>query len=177
MHVLIFLQPLFRDSNVDVRHKLAKILASASASPVLSNESCLVSSPDIPPPPPVPSTPTNKATSSDVSSGGQEESFTSNYYCDTPINDLVDPVDYEDYIISNSARISTTLQPIVLFPSDDIQVQKYEPPLRTLESASMPEFNNIQTSEDPYIQSIGAYAPKSLLIVKRYVCPVMGWQN
>lgn len=91
------------------------------------------------------------------------------FYCDTPINDPVDPVDYEDYIVSNGGRISSQLRPLLLFPSDDIGVERYEPPLRTLESSSADsaEFNNVQTSEDPYIQSIGAYAPKSLIVVKR----------
>ena len=155
---------------MDVRHKLAKILASASSSPVLNNENCLVSS-DIPPPlPGTCSTPTkvNSNTDPSLTPTGHDETGLSNYYCDTPINDLVDPVDYEDYIISNSARISSHLRPILLFPSDDIQVEKYEPPLRTIESDSGPEFNNVLTSEDAYIQSIGTYAPKSLVIVKKY---------
>ena len=162
-----------RDSNVDVRHKLAKILASASSSPVLNNENCLLSS-DIPPPPPLSSNASSNALSEKGNSGGSgsgqdEPGNVSNYYCDTPINDLVDPVDYEDYIVSNSSRISAELRPIVLFPPDDIQVEKYEPPLRTLDSASTPEFDNVQTFEDPFIQSIGAYAPKSLLIIKKYI--------
>src|SRR5699024_10945127 len=150
-----------RDSNVDVRHKLSKILATASSSPVLSNDNCLVASPDIPPPPlPVScTTPTKAGSAVDGNFGAtggagvHDESGLNNYYCDTPINDLVDPVDYEEYIVSNSARILTHLRPILLFPSDDILVEKYEPPVRTLESASAPEFNNVQTSEDPYIQS------------------------
>lgn len=166
-----------RDSNVDVRHKLAKILASASSSPALSNDNWLVT-PDIPPPPPSSySTPTKAGSGSGATDGGgsgvgvnghDESGISNNYYCDTPINDLVDPVDYEDYIVSNSARISTHLRPILLFPSDDIQVEKFEPPLRTLESTSAPEFNNVQTSEDPYIQSIGTYTPKSLVVIKKY---------
>lgn len=96
-------------------------------------------------------------------------SSTSVFYCDTPINDLVDPVDYEDYIVSNGARINSQLRPLLLFPSDDVAVERYEPPLRTLESSSADsaEFNNVQTSEDPYIQSIGAVAPKSLVVVKK----------
>lgn len=173
--IVLPLPSLFRDSNVDVRHKLAKILASAASSPALSNDNWLVAAPDITPPPPSSySTPTKTGIGatdgggSGVGVNGHDESGIGNDYCDTPINDLVDPVDYEDYIVSNSARISTHLRPILLFPSDDIQVEKFEPPLRTLESTSAPEFNNVQTSEDPYIQSIGTYTPKSLVVVKKY---------
>lgn len=166
-----FANKLIKDSNVDVRYKLAKILASASSSPVLNNENCLNAAPDIPPPSPVISTSPSKVDHGHNQYGGDgtndESSFMGNY-CDTPINDLVDPIDYEDFISSNTARIPSHLRPILFFPTDDLRVEKYEPPLRTLESTSTPEFNNVQTSEDPYIQSIGAYAPKSLIVVKKY---------
>lgn len=157
-----FASKLLRDSNVDVRHRLAKILSSASSSSVLANdESSFVLSP--------------KATSleqpdslaSPSSSNGCSSAPTSTFFCDTPINDLVDSVDYEDFIVHNQSRIPTALRDTLLFPADDIQVDKYQPPVRTLESTS-PEFNNVATLEDPYIQSIGSYAPKSQLVTKKY---------
>lgn len=144
----------FRDSNVDIRHRLAKILASASSSPVLVNETS-ITSPDISIPPPV------------TMAGHEEGGTLSNYYCDTPINDQVDPIDYEDYIVANVGRIPAGMHSILLFPPDDIEVEKYQPLVRTLEPTN-PEIN-LHTSEDPYFQSVGTCVSKSLVVTKKWV--------
>lgn len=160
----------FRDSNVDVRHRLAKILSNTSTtSAALGNDedNTFVVTPNASAKPIEPSGVSSTVTSMSSSS---MTTATSNY-CDTPINEFVDPVDYEDFILANNSRIPHHLKSVLLFPPDDIQVEKYQPPPRTLEPIS-PEFNNVQTSEDPYIQSIGSFTPHTQILVKKYEkCP------
>ncbi|OTF77624.1 dedicator of cytokinesis protein 7-like protein, partial [Euroglyphus maynei] len=152
--------------NVDIRHRLAKILAAASntAGSVITNsnnsDDCFE----------------EKAMMTILchQNNMSDESLTINatgnsLYCDTSISDLVDPIDdYEDYIAKHSDRIGEQLRSVLLFPFDDVMVEKYQPPLRTLEPESVPEFNNLRISEDPYIQCIGACNLKSLIVIKRY---------
>lgn len=144
-----------------MRHRLAKILSNTSTTSALPNEDdTFVVTPNASLNSIEQNVSSNLAISSPISTP------TSNY-CDTPINEFVDPVDYEDFILANNSRIPHHLKSVLLFPSDDIQVEKYQPPPRTLEPIS-PEFNNVQTSEDPYIQSIGSFTPHTQILVKKY---------
>lgn len=151
-----FIIIISRDSNVDIRHRLAKILASASANPVVNNH-------------PVNSVDSRFTHKPPIAHIYEDNSNNNNhYYCDiTSINDLVDPIDYEEYISKNADRLDESLRLILLFPIDDIIVEKYQPTLRTLEPSG-PEFNNIKISDDPYIQCIGASNLKSLIVIKKY---------
>ncbi|KAH7638366.1 dedicator of cytokinesis protein 7-like protein [Dermatophagoides farinae] len=166
-----FASKIIKDSNVDIRHRLAKILAAASttASVITNNnnnnnsngdEDCF----------------DEKAMMTILchQNAISEENSTINsinnsLYGDTWINDLVDPIDdYEDFVAKHSARIAEQLRSVLLFPFDDVMVEKYQPPIRTLEPESLPEFHNLKISEDPYIQCIGACNLKSLIVIKRY---------
>lgn len=141
---------------------MARTIASQSNDNYGSNERLSSSSSSsTPPPPPIPPIPNPVASCE----SNDDSTYLINYYCDTPINDLVDPIEYEQYLITNYKRITNNLRPVLLFPNDDVTVEKYQPPLRTLEP-SVPELNTVLTSEDPYIQCVGLVNCKSLIVKK-----------
>ena len=164
-----FANRLIKDSNVDVRHRLAKMIQSTtSSSSVISNGQNTSGS--MTPPPPLSPPPIDSDYSYGMDSPIKEKDdgvYLQNL-CDSPINEIVDPIDYEVFIQTNNGRISTDLKPLLLYPTDDVQVEKYQPPLKTLlEQSPAPEFNNLQTSDDPFVQSFSGFSSKTLMVNKK----------
>ena len=171
-----FANRLVKDSNVDVRHRLAKMIQSTTASNSSTNtiQQNGTNSGSMTPPLPLSPPPIDSdcaaftmidhhSPTKDKDDGVYLQNF-----CDSPINEIVDPIDYEVFVQNNSARISSELKNLLLYPTDDVQVEKYQPPLRTLmEQSPAPEFNNLQTSDDPFVQSFSGFSSKTLMVNKK----------
>lgn len=82
--------------------------------------------------------------------------------------DVVEPVNYEEYIEDHSDIINKDpFKEIISIPEDDVDVRMIQRKLRTVKQI-LPEYRDLNDQEDPYINDcLRTYTSNWVVVVKK----------
>ena len=85
-----------------------------------------------------------------------------------PFNEVIEPIDFEEFLNSNSSLISSDpLKALLVFPADDIEVNVCKRRINTIKPI-IPDFDDVSAQENPHIsQCLQCYTSNWIVVNKK----------